>query len=111
MACGTAMVSIWIVVVSLVVLGGKLLNWIWLRPRRLEKFLRQQGFAGNSYRILYGDLKDRTAMREQAISKPINFSDDIAPRVLPSVHHTIQKYGIITYPNLHLPHLSILFLE
>ncbi|XP_023536195.1 cytochrome P450 CYP72A219-like [Cucurbita pepo subsp. pepo] len=108
MACVTATVSIWIAVVSLVVLGGKLLNWIWLRPRRLEKFLRQQGFAGNSYRILYGDLKDRDAMREQAISKPMNFSNDIAPRVIPSVHHTIQKYGKNSFmwfgpiPRLHI---------
>ncbi|XP_022936867.1 cytochrome P450 CYP72A219-like isoform X2 [Cucurbita moschata] len=93
MACVTATVSIWIVVVGLVVLGGKILNSIWFRPKKLEKLLRQQGLAGNSYRILYGDLKDRAAMREQAISKPMNFSNDIAPRVTPSIHHTIQKYG------------------
>ena len=82
--------------VGLVVLGGKLLNSIWFRPKKLEKLLRQQGLAGNSYRILYGDLKERAAMREQANSKPMNFSNDIAPRVIPSIHHTIQKYGNIS---------------
>ncbi|CAK9325298.1 unnamed protein product [Citrullus colocynthis] len=63
------------------------------QPKKLEKVLREQGFAGNSYRILYGDLKFRAAMREQALSKPMNFSNDIAPRVIPSIHHTIQNYG------------------
>lgn len=87
-------ISIWmVVVIILVILGLKILNWIWLRPKRLEKILRRQGFAGNSYRILYGDLNDRAAMRDQAISKPMNFSNDIAPRVIPSVLHTIHNYG------------------
>ncbi|XP_038877591.1 cytochrome P450 CYP72A219-like isoform X2 [Benincasa hispida] len=89
-----ATISIWIIiVVLLLLLGWKLMDWIWLRPKKLEKVLIRQGFAGNSYRILYGDLKDRAAMREKAISKPMNFSNHIAPRVIPSVHHTIQNYG------------------
>ncbi|KAL4022408.1 hypothetical protein IC575_016140 [Cucumis melo] len=92
-------ISTWLIVVivvllsSLLLLGWKLVDWIWFRPKKLEKLLRQQGFTGNSYRILYGDLKERAAMRDQAISKPMNFSNHIAPRVIPSVHHTIQHYG------------------
>ncbi|XP_038877592.1 cytochrome P450 CYP72A219-like isoform X3 [Benincasa hispida] len=93
MSCVVATISIWMILAILLLLGLKFLNWIWLRPKKLEKLLKRQGFAGNSYRILYGDLKDRAAMRERAISKPMNFSNDIAPRVVPSVHHTIQKYG------------------
>ncbi|GAY66724.1 hypothetical protein CUMW_251090 [Citrus unshiu] len=27
-----------------------LLNWVWLKPKKLEKFLRKQGFSGNSYK-------------------------------------------------------------
>ena len=94
------MISTWLIVVivvllssSLLLLGWKLVDWIWFRPKKLEKLLRQQGFTGNSYRILHGDLKERAAMRDQAISKPMNFSNYIAPRVIPSVHHTIQHYG------------------
>ncbi|CAK9325296.1 unnamed protein product [Citrullus colocynthis] len=88
-----ATISIWLILVVLLLLGWRFLNWIWLKPKKLEKLLRQRGFAGNSYRILYGDLKFRAAMREQAMSKPMNFSNHIAPRVIPSVHHTIHKYG------------------
>ncbi|KAE8649812.1 cytochrome P450 CYP72A219 isoform X1 [Cucumis sativus] len=82
-----------IVLVLLLLLGWKLADWIWFRPKKLEKLLRQQGFAGNSYRILHGDLKERAAMREEAMSKPMNFSNHIAPRVIPSIYHTIQRYG------------------
>uniref|UniRef100_A0A0D3DWW4 Uncharacterized protein n=1 Tax=Brassica oleracea var. oleracea TaxID=109376 RepID=A0A0D3DWW4_BRAOL len=34
-------------------------NWVWLRPKRLEKYLKKQGFSGNSYRILMGDMRER----------------------------------------------------
>ncbi|KAH6783073.1 cytochrome p450 72c1 [Perilla frutescens var. hirtella] len=36
----------------------KFLNWIWIRPKKLEKLLRQQGFNGNSYTLLYGDFTE-----------------------------------------------------
>ncbi|XP_050943891.1 cytochrome P450 CYP72A219-like isoform X1 [Cucumis melo] len=81
------------IVLLLLLLGWKLVDWIWFRPKRLERVLRRQGFAGNSYRILHGDLKESAAMREEAMSKPMKFSNHIAPRVIPSVYHTIQLYG------------------
>ncbi|XP_022974803.1 cytochrome P450 CYP72A219-like [Cucurbita maxima] len=101
--------SIWAVaVVCLAVWGWRFLNWIWLRPKKLERCLRKQGFAGNPYRLLTGDMKDIAAMREQAISSPMNFSHDIAPRVIPSINHTFHKYGknsfmwIGPYPRVHI---------
>ncbi|XP_038877922.1 cytochrome P450 CYP72A219-like [Benincasa hispida] len=93
MSLVAATISIWLIIPILLLSGWRLLDWIWLRPKKLEKLLRRQGFAGNSYRILHGDLKDIAAMREQAISKPMNFSNHIAPRVIPAVYHTIQNYG------------------
>ncbi|KAJ0103393.1 hypothetical protein Patl1_04986 [Pistacia atlantica] len=30
------------------------LDWIWLKPKKLEMLLRQQGFSGNSYKLLHG---------------------------------------------------------
>ncbi|OIW05528.1 hypothetical protein TanjilG_23314 [Lupinus angustifolius] len=72
----------------------KALNWVWVRPKRIEKRLKQQGLKGNSYRPLVGDIRDMVKMIKEAKSKPMDpHSNDIAPRVLPFVVHTIAKYG------------------
>ncbi|KAE8124616.1 hypothetical protein FH972_019483 [Carpinus fangiana] len=80
-------------ILAILTLGWRILNWLWLRPKYLERRLREQGFSGNSYRLLFGDMKDLSIMSKQAKSKPINFSDDISPRVVPIVHHTLKNYG------------------
>ncbi|GMN57796.1 hypothetical protein TIFTF001_026905 [Ficus carica] len=72
----------------------RVVNWIWLRPKRLEKFLRNQGLKGNSYKIYSGDLKEITLMAMEAASKPINLSDDIITRVFPFDLHTVKNYGM-----------------
>ncbi|KAL2496573.1 Cytochrome [Forsythia ovata] len=70
-----------------------IVNWVWFRPRKIEKCLRAQGFSGNPYRLIYGDSKEMAAVTKQANSKPIKLSDDIVPRALPFHHHIINKYG------------------
>ena len=71
----------------------RVLNWVWLRPKKLEKRLREQGLQGNSYRLLYGDMKDTSTLINKAHSKPISFSDDAVSRVVPHFQETIKKYG------------------
>ncbi|KAH0660560.1 hypothetical protein KY289_029308 [Solanum tuberosum] len=72
----------------------KVLNWVWFNPKKLENLLRKQGLKGNSYRLLYGDMKDVTRMLKEANSKPMNMSDhDLAPRMMPFFLETINKYG------------------
>ncbi|XP_059444131.1 cytochrome P450 CYP72A219-like [Corylus avellana] len=78
---------------AILTLGWRILKWVWLRPKYLERRLREQGCSGNSYRLFFGDLKDSSMMSKQAKSTPINFSDDISPRVIPFVHHTVKNYG------------------
>ncbi|XVF79176.1 hypothetical protein PTKIN_Ptkin14bG0198900 [Pterospermum kingtungense] len=73
--------------------GWRILNWVWLKPKRLEKCLRQQGFTGNPYRLLSGDMKERSVMTKQASVKPMPLSDDIVPYVAPFLHQTVTKYG------------------
>ncbi|CAA3031949.1 cytochrome P450 CYP72A219-like [Olea europaea subsp. europaea] len=77
----------------LLIYTWRVLNWVWFKPKKMEKCLRQQGLNGNSYRFLYGDLKDLTGAVQKAVSKPINIPDDIKPRVIPFFIKTIQKYG------------------
>ncbi|KAL8142621.1 LOW QUALITY PROTEIN: hypothetical protein V2J09_015653 [Rumex salicifolius] len=72
------------------------LNWIWLKPKKLERQLREQGLKGNSYRFLHGDLLDYSKLTKLAKSKPIALSQPIFPRALPFLHHTLQTYGNVS---------------
>ncbi|KAG5235297.1 cytochrome P450 [Salix suchowensis] len=69
------------------------LNWVWFRPKRVERCLRQQGFAGKPYRVLVGDWKESSDMLQEARTKPIGLSDDILPRVMPFLHQMVKDYG------------------
>ncbi|XP_034679128.1 cytochrome P450 CYP72A219-like isoform X1 [Vitis riparia] len=79
--------------ITLLVYAWRLLNWVWLRPKKLERCLRQQGLTGNSYRLLHGDFREMLRMISEANSRPISLSDDIVQRVLPFHYHSIKKYG------------------
>ncbi|XP_027063965.1 cytochrome P450 72A225-like [Coffea arabica] len=70
-----------------------ILNWVWFKPKKLEKYLRQQGLGGSHYRLLFGDMKETAQMVKQAYSKPINFTNDIVPRILPFVDKLIRSSG------------------
>ena len=73
----------------------KVVNRFWIRPKKVEKRVRELGFRGNPYRFFYGDAKEMEKMRVEAISKPLEqLSDDIPSRVLPYHHHLVQKYGM-----------------
>ncbi|KAL9236219.1 hypothetical protein vseg_010918 [Gypsophila vaccaria] len=81
------------IVLLLFSLALRIVNWVWLRPRQLEKVLRRQGFSGNSYRLLFGDMKDYSKMSKDAMSTPISVSDDFACRVQPYTKQIIKTYG------------------
>ncbi|KAJ4842393.1 hypothetical protein Tsubulata_000940 [Turnera subulata] len=82
-----------VVVIVTTTWAWRLLNSLWLRPRKLERLLRQQGFHGRPYRFLAGDLRENATLTQQARSRPIPLSDDIIPRVIPFLHQTFQEYG------------------
>ncbi|GLT55076.1 hypothetical protein SLA2020_282270 [Shorea laevis] len=59
-----------LVAITIVTVAWRILNWVWVRPKYLERRLREQGFAGNPYRIFFGDLKESSMMSKQAILNP-----------------------------------------
>ncbi|KAL7105366.1 hypothetical protein ACP275_07G039900 [Erythranthe tilingii] len=71
----------------------KFVNWVWLRPKKIERLFRKQGMNGNSYKFLFGDSKETSLMYEEAYSKPIGINDSIVPRIMPNILHTLKKYG------------------
>nr|QFS19027.1 cytochrome P450 72A558 [Medicago truncatula] len=92
MATTTAIILFTLMTLSLI-WACRILNWIWLKPKKLEKLLREQGLKGNSYRLLVGDIKDLLKIRKEATSKPMNLSDDIVPRVYSFVQKSVAKHG------------------
>ncbi|KAL9259703.1 Cytochrome P450 72A397-like protein [Drosera capensis] len=70
----------------------KFLNWVWVKPKSLEKKLKQQGLSGNPYSLLYGDTKEIAKMKLGAKSKPIPFSNDHISRFMPYEYQTIKKH-------------------
>lgn len=87
-------ISLSILVVPFLAIAWTALNWVWFRPRRLERILRQQGLSGNSYRFLSGDLNDSAKMLRDAKSRPSSLSDDVKTRVVPFFQHVVQTYGM-----------------
>ncbi|KAL8508026.1 hypothetical protein ACS0TY_018551 [Phlomoides rotata] len=71
----------------------KFLSWAYFTPKKLEKSLRKQGFSGNPYRSLLGDLREIAQMEKESLSKPMIFSNDIVPRIMPFVHKITTSYG------------------
>nr|AQW38832.1 secologanin synthase-like protein [Nothapodytes nimmoniana]QNS29941.1 cytochrome P450 [Nothapodytes nimmoniana] len=94
--------------VAILLLAWRFLNWAWFTPKRLEKCLRQQGFAGHPYRFMVGDVKDSALMLQEAMSKPIPFNNDIVSRIIPHIDTTIKTYGINSFtwmgriPRIHV---------
>ncbi|KAJ1437552.1 putative 11-oxo-beta-amyrin 30-oxidase-like [Sesbania bispinosa] len=91
--------SIWVLTVLLAVIpiwGRQMLNSLWLRPKRLEKLLRAQGLQGEPYKLSSVDdtkQKHILKMQQEAKSKPITLSNDVAPQVFSQLHQTVNQYG------------------
>ncbi|KAK9199291.1 hypothetical protein WN944_014479 [Citrus x changshan-huyou] len=99
-------IALTIVIVTVLTWAWRVLNWVWLRPKKLEKFLRQQGLKGNSYRLLFGDLKENSIELKEAKARPLSLDDDIAIRVNPFLHKLVQ---MILYEVLRLyPPITVL---
>ncbi|KAD1794283.1 hypothetical protein E3N88_42286 [Mikania micrantha] len=81
-----------VVLLVLVAYGWQFFNWVWLRPKAMEKSLREQGLTGNRYRFFFGDLKEMVQMAKEAKLKPIKLTDSIVPRVIPFNYSSAKTY-------------------
>ncbi|KAD0124597.1 hypothetical protein E3N88_44760 [Mikania micrantha] len=82
-----------VVAMLLFYMSWKISNWLWFKPKKMEKFLRDQGLKGTPYRFMYGDLKEMGQMLKESMSKPMNLNHDIVPRVMPFFHKFITTFG------------------
>ncbi|WOH00779.1 hypothetical protein DCAR_0520154 [Daucus carota subsp. sativus] len=86
---GIAVVAVTVVAI----ISMKVVRWLWLRPKMYEKFLKDQGYHANSYRILRGDMLDFAAMAQENRPKQIKLADNVSFHALPYIHSIIKKYG------------------
>lgn len=70
---------------------------VWWRPKSLEKYFRQQGIKGTSYKLFHGDTKEMVRSSMEAWSKPISLNHNIVPRALPFVDQMVENYGRLRF--------------
>ncbi|XP_021848477.2 cytochrome P450 CYP72A219 [Spinacia oleracea] len=92
MTASSVLISVVCVIVLTMLM--KVVNWVWLKPKKMEKLLKQRGLSGTSYKFLFGDLKEFTSMRAETLKTAITgFSHDYFPRVEPLRHQIASKFG------------------
>ncbi|ESQ48512.1 hypothetical protein EUTSA_v10021962mg [Eutrema salsugineum] len=71
----------------------RIVEWVWLKPKKLESFLRRQGLVGTRYTPLVGDMKRNFSMLMEARSKPMKPTDDLISLVMPYSLLMLNTYG------------------
>lgn len=81
-------------VLGLIVISlHKFLRRVWWDPIRITKSMEVQGIRGPPYKFLHGSTKEAMAMIKESMSKPMELSHNITPRVQPHLHAWIKEYG------------------
>ncbi|QCD87239.1 acyl-CoA oxidase [Vigna unguiculata] len=93
MEVDAAMMLVGFLVAFVIIFLTKALNWVWLVPKRAERFLRRQGMKGNPYKFFIGDMKAMGIILHQAQSKPIQIDDDVASRLVPFQNQLVKECG------------------
>ncbi|CAI9095925.1 OLC1v1031963C1 [Oldenlandia corymbosa var. corymbosa] len=84
----------WSLAFLICTLMAQMLYSVYWKPRVLERFLKQQGIRGTSYKPIYGDKKVMQDMNTQAWSVPMSsLNHKIVPRVSPFVDLMVHNYG------------------
>ncbi|MBA0647500.1 hypothetical protein Goklo_015372 [Gossypium klotzschianum] len=78
----------------LIVLMKFFCEYMWIPPR-IQNIMNSQGIKGPPYKFIYGNNKQVTKMRMEALSKCLALTDDIFPKVQPHFYTWINRYGKI----------------
>ena len=70
-----------------------LLHKIWWTPISIKHMMGSQGIGGPPYRFIHGNNKEIVKMRIESMSRPMDLSHDIFPRILPHQHSWLNTYG------------------
>uniref|UniRef100_A0A5B6ZL61 Cytochrome P450 CYP749A22-like n=1 Tax=Davidia involucrata TaxID=16924 RepID=A0A5B6ZL61_DAVIN len=72
----------------------KFLNKVWWKPSCIQSAMQSQGIKGPSYRFIYGNTKEILKMRKESMSRPMDLSHQIFPRIQPHFCSWINTYGM-----------------
>ncbi|KAE8714550.1 CYP749A22 protein [Hibiscus syriacus] len=76
----------------LVALIKFLYDYLWI-PLRIQYKLNSQGIKGPPYRFIHGNNKEVAKMRQSAMSKPLDLTHNIFPKLQPHLYSWMNKYG------------------
>ncbi|KAK7401722.1 hypothetical protein VNO78_13424 [Psophocarpus tetragonolobus] len=87
-------ITLVLILILTMIWAWKMLNSLWLIPKRFERLLREQGLHGNPYTFIVGDTKESLKMHKEAFSKTMNpFDHDLVPHVASYTQHSLHKHG------------------
>ncbi|XP_057485067.1 cytochrome P450 CYP749A22-like isoform X2 [Actinidia eriantha] len=69
------------------------LHKIWWTPISIKHTTRSQGIGGPPYKFLCGNDKEILKMRIESMSRPMDLSHNVFPRILPRQHSWLNTYG------------------
>ncbi|KAI7746121.1 hypothetical protein M8C21_022934 [Ambrosia artemisiifolia] len=81
--------------IVVVLCAWRMVYILWVRPKKLEKFLKNQGLKGNAYRLWFGDMKELAMVSTQSKSTQINIDDGngVLTHIAAFNLLSMQKYG------------------
>ncbi|KAL0717212.1 hypothetical protein Bca4012_066534 [Brassica carinata] len=75
----------------------RIVEWVWVKPKMLESYLRKQGLLGTRYTPLVGDVRRTFSMLKEARSRPMKPTDDLISLVMPYSFQMLNTYGNTFY--------------
>ncbi|KAG6497304.1 hypothetical protein ZIOFF_045203 [Zingiber officinale] len=80
------------------VMAFRVLDYLWWRPKRVERYFAKQGIRGPPYRFFFGCVKEMVGLMLEAASKPMVMPQNqhnVLPRVLAFYSHWKKRYGAV----------------
>ncbi|XP_062111320.1 cytochrome P450 CYP749A22-like [Humulus lupulus] len=83
---------------------------LWWTPNRIQNLMGSQGIKGPSYKFIYGNTKEISTMKTEAMGRPMGLSHDVSSIIQPHVHLWSNKYGK-KYLQWHGPQPQLIITE